>query len=399
MRLAGSTLSRFSAAAQAISSPRYEHDGISLDFRFGASLGCYVKVPGGAITRAPLTTLFTFTGDDKSYYMGPAGLLIPSVTNTPRIEYTAAGECLGLKMEVARTNLCLHSNDGTNAAWTKSNCTAVKTATGPDGVANSATTLTATAGNATCLQAVTSASATRASAIWLKRRTGTGNIDMTLDGGTGWTTKTITSSWARYWITQAAVTNPSVGLRIVTSGDAVDFWNEQLESANYASSDIPTTTGSVTRAVESCQRTLGGELSATAGTVVVRARAGGGNESSPQYLWSVTDGTFNESYRMVRVANTTTLRFGLSDGGVAQAAIDNTLTNLTTFRAAAAWAANDFSVSFNGGAVQTDSAGTLPTCTALNIGNFTNGAEDWNGHILTFDYWPVRQPNNFLVRA
>lgn len=382
---------------RAFRSPPYLHDGIGLDFRFGASLNCYVKVPGGAITRGALTDLFTLTGEDKSYYMGPAGLLVQANASAPHIEYDANGNCLGLRNEYSRTNLCLHSNDGTNAAWTKSNCTPAKTATGPDGVANSATTLTATAGNATCLQSITSASATRAYSIWLKRRTGTGNIDMTVDGGTGWTTKTITSAWARYEINQTAVTNPNMGLRIVTSGDAVDFWCSQIESAAFASTSIPTTTASVTRNADVLQRTLGSEFSATQGTVVVRGRAGPGNEPNPQYLWSINDGTFNESLRVVRVANSTTLRFGLSDGGVAQAALDNTVTNSTEFRVAAAWAANDFAVSFNGGAVQTDTAGTLPTCTAMGIGCFAGGSESFNGHILTFDYWPVRQPNNFLV--
>lgn len=378
----------------AVTEPFTYRAGIHLDFTTGLHYACSATTR--QVTRG-FTSLFTFTGDNKSYYMGPAGLLVPSATNTPRIEYDANGACLGLKMEVARTNLGLHSADGTNAAWVKTTCTAAKTATGPDGVANSATTLTATAGNALCLQTVVSLSATRAYGIWLKRRTGTGNIDMTVDGGVTWTTKTITSSWARYTISQTAVVNPVFGLRIVTDTDAVDFWGSQLESANFSSSDIPTTTASVTRAAETCQRTLGTEFSATAGTVHAHARASGGNEASPQYLWVFTDGTFAENIRMSRVANSTTLRFGVTDGNVAQAAIDATLTNSTTFRVGVAWGANDFAFSNNGAAIQTDTAGTLPTVTKMNIGQFTDGAENFNGHILKLDYWPERKSNGFLV--
>ena len=380
-----------------LSSAPAVHDGISLDFRFGASLNCYVKVPGGAITRAPLTTLFTFTGDNKSYYMGPAGLLIPSVTNTPRIEYTAAGECKGLLMEFTRTNLGLHSNDGTNAAWTKSNCTAAKTATGPDGVANSATTLTATAGNATCLQAITSASATRAYSIWLKRRTGTGNIDITVDGGTGWTTKTITSSWARYEISQAAVTNPNMGLRIVTSGDAVDFWCSQIESAASATSSIPTTTASVQRAAEVCTRSLGSEYVAATGTVHMHCTASPAQDTNVQYAYSFNDTSVNNRIVAFRVASSNTLRSNMFTAAAGQGALDGAIVSATAFRAGYCWATNDLAFSVNGGAAATDSAATVPAgTTSLNLGHEL-GSSQFNGHILMFDYWPVRQPNGFLT--
>jgi hypothetical protein len=70
-------------------------------------------------------------------------------------EWDASGNLQGILVEEARTELCLHNSDLTNAAWTKSNLTTAKTATGPDGVANSATTCTATAANATALQAIT----------------------------------------------------------------------------------------------------------------------------------------------------------------------------------------------------------------------------------------------------
>src|SRR5579871_6199535 len=55
----------------------------------------------------------------------------------------------------ARTNDALWSNDLTQSAWTKTNVTAALNATGPDNVANSASTITASAGNGTILQAIT----------------------------------------------------------------------------------------------------------------------------------------------------------------------------------------------------------------------------------------------------
>lgn len=386
-----------SVARRAMVTSPYFHDGISLDFRFGASLGCYVKVPGGAITRAPLTSLFTFTGGNQSMYMGPAGLLVASAANTPRIEYDANGNCLGLLMEAARTNLALHSADGTNAAWTKTNTSAAKTATGPDGAANSATTVTASAGNGTILQTVTSASATRALSVWLKRRTGTGNVQLTLDGGTGWTTQSITSSWARYTLTQAAVTNPNFGIRLVTSGDEVDFYGFQMESAAFASSHIPTTTVAVARTADSCIRTLGSEFSATAGTVAVRGRASGGQDaSSAQFNWNFNDTTSSNRMFLARVAATDTARFNANVAGAGQGPLDGTFVSSTAFKSAVAYAANDLASSFNGAAVTTDATASIPTVTRLELGAEL-GVNQSNAHILTFDYWPVRQPNGFLT--
>lgn len=152
--------------------------------------------------------------------------------------------------EPAATNLALRSNDFTNASWTKSNLTAAMTATGPDNVANSASTLTATAGNATALQAITSGSASRLTSVYIKRRTGTGNIDLTQDNGSTWTTQTVTSSWTRVSIVAVTSTNPTVGIRIVTSGDEVDVWCYQHETGTAATSPIITYGAAVTRAAD-----------------------------------------------------------------------------------------------------------------------------------------------------
>jgi hypothetical protein len=124
------------------------------------------------------------------------------------------------------TNRALWNRDLTNAAWTKTNVTATLNQTGANGSANAATLLAATAGNGTVTQAITLASGQVVLSLDIKRVSGSGNIDLTVDGGTSWTTITgLTTSYQLKFITQAAVTNPTIGIRIVTSGDsvAVDF--------------------------------------------------------------------------------------------------------------------------------------------------------------------------------
>lgn len=124
------------------------------------------------------------------------------------------------------TNRCLWNRDLTNAAWTKTNVTATLNQTGANGSNNAATLLAATAANGTVTQAITLASGQVVLSLDIKRVSGSGNIDLTVDGGTSWTTITgLTTSYQLKYITQAAVTNPTIGIRIVASGDsvAVDF--------------------------------------------------------------------------------------------------------------------------------------------------------------------------------
>jgi len=180
----------------------------------------------------------------------------------------SSGVKTGIMVEPAATNLCLRSNDFTNASWTKSNMTTALTATGPDNVANSASTLTATAGNATALQAITSGSSSRVTSTYIKRRTGSGNIDLTQDNGSTWTTQTVTSSWTRVSLAAVTSTNPTVGIRIVTSGDEVDVYCFDHETGTVVTSGIITYGAAVTRAVDNISMaTALFPLSATADTL------------------------------------------------------------------------------------------------------------------------------------
>lgn len=170
-----------------------------------------------------------------------SGLVIRDATGVARFEAN------GYLAEGARTNICLYSEDFTNAAWVKSNMTAAYTSTGPDGVASTASRLTATAANGTALQAITSGSAARVTSMYVKRITGTENIDMTQDNGTTWATVTTTAAWTRVSIVAATAANPTVGIRIVADTDAIDVSFFDHEVGSFISSPIPTTSEAVTR--------------------------------------------------------------------------------------------------------------------------------------------------------
>lgn len=123
------------------------------------------------------------------------------------------------------TNRLLWNRDWTNVAWTKTNMTATKDQVGSNGAVNSATRLTATAANATISQTITLASGQVVGSLDIKRITGTGNIDISVDGTTFTTITGLDGTYRLKYLTQAAVTNPVYTIRIATSGDevAVDF--------------------------------------------------------------------------------------------------------------------------------------------------------------------------------
>lgn len=132
----------------------------------------------------------------------------------------------------ARYNLLTYSEQFDNAAWTKSNITATaNTDTAPDETLT-ADTLAATGANGTTLSSFTAQDASYTFSVWLKRKTGTGNVDISAHSGGTWVTQTITSSWARYTVTQTLTAGARTpGIRIVTSGDEVYIWGAQLLTA------------------------------------------------------------------------------------------------------------------------------------------------------------------------
>ena len=181
-----------------------------------------------------------------------------------------------LRKETAGTNALLWSRDLSNAAWsTKTNITAAKTATGLDGIANSASTLTATSADAIILQPTSGiASAARCSSAYVRRKTGTGTISFTQDGGSTWTdiTPNINSAtYSRVQIT-ATLANPSVGFKISTSGDVIEVDCVQNEAGSVASSPIVTTTATVTRNADSLTYQTASNWSDTAGTAYILAK-------------------------------------------------------------------------------------------------------------------------------
>jgi hypothetical protein len=310
----------------------------------------YVSTPH--VFRAPADSTYISTG-----VVATARYALP-------LEWSSGGSSInGLLVEESRTNLALYASDLTNAAWTKSNLTTAKTATGPDGVANSATTCTATAGNATALQAITSGSAARISNMWIKRRTGSGVVNITSDNGTTWTAVTVTSSWTRVESTVQTLTNPTVGIRIVTSGDAVDVALFQHEVGSFSTSAIETFASTVTRAADVIS------LAATAFPSVLTAATFSAEYSltfrdpsgNSQFAARIVDGAGNNSISLYGNNGAAASSVLVVSGAATQSnqSVANTLS--ATNKIAIGVTTNDAAFYVNGTAATADTSVTMPT--------------------------------------
>lgn len=226
--------------------------GLLLDWPLLTSLAPAVSTGSPTFTRATVAT----------YQRASDGKYVAAASGEARFE------AAGLLMEPESENLALHNQAHENIAWVKTNITVGQDDTDSIIVGNQADLLTASAGNGTMLQSITSVIADRSYQVAFKRKTGTGNIDLTVDNGVSWTTVAVTTSWALYDIQQAGVTDPVIGVRIVTSGDAVWIDLDQLENQPVPTSPIITGATAVTRNKDQLTIPSSGNINYSVGTVL-----------------------------------------------------------------------------------------------------------------------------------
>lgn len=189
--------------------------------------------------------------------IGSSATAYQAISQPPTITPLVANStCNGLLIEESRTNRALWCRDATNAAWVATNVSTAKDQTGIDGVANAASSITASADGGTLIQTVTLASGSRTGSVYLKRITGTGTVQVSLDGST-WSTVELSSTEWRRVVLSGTVTNPVVGIKLATNGDAVAMDYAQIEdnagtltTQLAATSPILTTSAAATRASE-----------------------------------------------------------------------------------------------------------------------------------------------------
>ena len=193
--------------------------------------------------------------------------------------------------EPAYTWLALHNRDLTNGDWAATTMTTAKTATGADAVSNSASTITSTASNATILQTLTLASAERITGAYVKRRTGSGVVEMTQDNGVTWTEIIITTEWSFVEIPAATLANPILGFRIVTSGDSIDVDYVGHQEDNWIGSVLEVTTAIVSTVTDLIRIPLvdGVNWNQNSGMILFRYRPQHSSDTSNNGIFGIVD--------------------------------------------------------------------------------------------------------------
>lgn len=237
--------------------------------------------------------LGTFSRSAAKWRMGPTGLMESVPADKVARAWDILGNLLGWSLEEQRTGRLWPSRDLTSARWVVDGITPLKNATGSDSVANSASTITATKDNSVIYQDYTASGAARAMGVRIKRKTGTGGVYISQDGGSTWTDITNSLSiteWYRASVVQT-VSNPRCLIKIATNGDAlyVDFFN--LEDGSLLTSDIETVTGAVTRPADVWTiPTSAFGFNPSEGTVYVAATHPFPGPSGVGVVWGIGDG-------------------------------------------------------------------------------------------------------------
>ena len=329
----------------------------------------------------------TYTRSGNAWYFNSAGLLSSVSTNVPRFDYDPTTlQLKGLLIEQNRENDALYSRDLSNAVWTKTNATAALNVTGLDGTANSASTLTATGSNATALQTYTLSSNAGVFSVYLKRVSGTGTVNITNNNGTTWTPVTLTSTWTRFKTPAVTQVNPTFGIQITTSGDAVAWdvgqfeWDMAGGNSPSPSSPIVTTSIKIVRNTDTLGTSSLSWLTAGQGTLLVESQTEGGQVSC---LFSLNDTTTNN-----QIDYRTGQGFGfITTGGVTQWSPNYGAYAANTIHRYGISYKSTGGIAYQDSSLLTNGAMTIPTVTTLNLGACVGNSYQLFGWLRTFKYW------------
>lgn len=424
-------MSRSNAAAALLFRRKGDGSTLNLDFKTMAS---NADLLANKITFTRASTVATYI--NSSGYVATA-----SGTNIPRFDYnptTLAAK--GLLIEASAINAVTYSQDLTGSGWFTSNVTPSTSTTvlSPDNstftskLVESATTTTH------LMQKATGAvSAQRYTVSLFAKQANRTQLYMTIDGGnvvvkfdltgatspisSGGTTAVVSqiaypNNWYRLVFTYTSAAG-GIYLNIYTQNgsgatyigttsflgnatvDACYIWGVQQELGENASSYIPTTTGQVTRAIDTAIIAAGTDFSTwytggTSGTFIVCWNANAATATARSTI--ATSDLPTKHLHLYQTANALTMR--LADSGAANTVTTaNSMTANTLTKGGFSYTAGAVSTCLNGGTVATGTlSGFSVAPTWLSIGGpSTNGTSITdttvvlNNSISSIKYFPT----------
>jgi hypothetical protein len=374
-----------------------------------------------------------WSGEDISVTTSSTFGIVKAANNEPRFDHTSAGVCRGLLIEESRTNLVTQS--GNPASWT-GGFTNNGATTAPDGSSNGVVALVGTSaittpatGAITGLHAasvfvkrnntdwarvqVAQGSFAHAVNFWVNLATGAAGTLVVAAGTPTSLSAQVTpfgNSWYRVSITASYPATASLTLSVISatadnsitrvSGSVYEVWGGQLEAGSFATSYIPTTTGSLARSADVCSITGANFTSfynQSEGTLFA--------DVTPQSITQlatvlvVNSGSAQNQqgiYKTNAALTAAGLRWGATSvltGFATQAAIaTGTDVAISRSKLSYAYKLDDFSFAYAGTIVGTDTSGTLPSPTTMQIGN-RDGTLQINGHLASIRFYKKRLPN------
>ena len=321
----------------------------------------------------------------------------------------------GLLIEEQRTNLLTYSSAFSHGSWIGAGTITGDAGVAPDGSMTAdrlAFTSVSYAGRLHGISVV--AGTTYTFSVWIYKESGGGLTRIELAGGVWGVasvyTTTIGDGWQRLTVTGTASGTGAANVFVypeysVNRTGSYLLWGAQVEVGTFATSNIETTTSTVTRGVDAVSlATSAFPWNAVEGSFIETAATNGYSDPAAQFAYhlEVSDGTsanrlgaWFDNQNLVKGATGSVVIGASIDPSYATLGIANVYAALGgRTRFGFAYKTDDFATVANGGTPAADNSGSLPTVNGLRFGGSAAVAKrELNGHLLLFKYLPRRIPN------
>ena len=344
--------------------------------------------------------------------------------NIPRLDYSN-GTCPSLLVEPQRTNLNAYSEDISQTQYNKVRCTvSANSVVSPSGYTNADKIIQDSANTSWGgVSQVYSPTAPATLSVFAKKidndyiavighsvnptaawfnladgTVGTTEVNVTsasiVDYGNGWYRCSITATTVNRFTVLHASSN---GGNTAPVNSETALWGFQLEaSSSYPTSYIPTTSASVTRNADVISKTgISSLIGQTEGTVFVDAVFGDVYDTN-NLLMTLSDGTVNNLVYINRSNGNAEIVVKVS--GVSQVTYNSSILSAGVHKVAIGYKANEFVVYIDGVLAHTDTSGSVPACSKLNIGSYWNNSLPYNNGINAAALWKTRLTNDELAQ-
>ena len=330
---------------------------------------------------------FTFARSSSATRVDNEGLIKTTDSGFARIDFTnnTSGHLL---LEPSSTNLVTHSEDFSDSSWTKlgagTGSAAVVTsnyAVSPDGTQNASRLQcdlnggTSSSGNQSLIYDTYSSSSDQTISIYVKSNNGQNQTIYFANTQTSGDTIIVTSEWQRFTFTHSTSTYVlAIGLRGRSGGgidDTADvlIWGSQAEASSFATSYIPTTGSTVTRAAETCNSAGNSTVFNDSEGVLYAEIAALTQNSGDSRRFTISDGSIDNRVSFELDETEGLIKLFLSGSGTT-----NTLTTTTdvsiNFKIAASYNSTSLKLFLDGTQIGADTSVVLPT--GLNVFSFNN---------------------------